>query len=268
MEEKIIRIYTHRGGPVACPPGNTIAAFKKTIELEADGLECDLRFTKDGVPIICHYNHLKQFLGEDSALSTLKVSELSWKEIRKLAPEVPHLNELMSFLRYNKTIAFIELKENTKEIVDVVIEGMKRFDVPFNRVVLLASYMPTPLDIKSSKDQLIYAKSIEPRIQTSVMALFPICLRLVAKKSQADSISFGWLDGVRFSRTIFMAFVKIVNLSRQIKRVQQMGVEVIGGTINQKEDIRWMLEQGVDSIFTDDLVAAQEVVTEFKKTQS
>ncbi len=142
---------------------------------------------------------------------------------------------------------------------------MRKFDVPFDRVVLLASFVPTPLDIKSSKDQLIYAKSIEPRIQTSVMALFPILLRWVAKKSQADSISFGWLDGVRFSRRIFMAFAKIGNLPKQIKRTQEMGVEVIGGTINKKEDIKWMITRGVDSIFTDDIKIAQEAVREIKK---
>lgn len=262
MEEKLIKIYTHRGGPVECPPGNTIKAFAQTIKLGADGFECDLRFTKDKQPIICHYDHLKQFFGEDCPL---RVSDLSWDQIRKLVPEIPHLNELMSFLRYNETIAFIELKENTKQIVDVVIEGIKRFDVPFDRVVLLASYMPTPLDIKSSKDQLIYAKSVEPRIQTSVMALFPIFLKLVAKKSQADSISFGWLDSIKGIRALFMVLSKIGNLSKQIKRVQEVGVEVIGGTINKKEDIKWMICQGVDSIFTDDIEVAQEAVKEIKR---
>ncbi len=262
MEEKLIKIYTHRGGPVECPPGNTIKAFAQTIKLGADGFECDLRMTRDRQPIICHQDHLRDFLGKDCLL---KPSEMSFAEIRKLAPEIPHLNELMSFLRYNKTIAFIELKENTKEIVNVVIEGMKIFDVPFDRVVLLASYRPTPLDIKSSKDQLIYAKSIEPRIQTSVMALFPVRLKSCAKKSQANSISFGWLDGVKGSRALFMAFVKIGNLSKNIKRLQKMGIEVIGGTINKKEDIKWMMAQGVDSIFTDDIEVAQEAIKEIKK---
>ncbi len=262
MEEKLIKIYTHRGGPVACPPGNTIKSFATTIKMGADGFECDLRMTKDRQPIICHQDHLRDFLRPDCLL---KPSELSWREIRKLVPEIPHLNELMSFLRYNKTVAFIELKENTEEIVDAVIKGMRRFEVPFDRVVLLASFVPTPLDIKSSRKQLIYAKSIEPRIQTSVMALFPIWLRWVAKKSQADSISFGWLDGIKWSRTVFMAFVKIGKLSKNIKRLQKTGVEVIGGTINKKEDIKWMIVQGVDSIFTDDIKVAQEAIKEIKK---
>ena len=43
----------HRGASAAAPP-NTLAAFKKAVELGADGIEFDVHFSADGVPVVIH----------------------------------------------------------------------------------------------------------------------------------------------------------------------------------------------------------------------
>lgn len=46
-------ILAHRGAR-SLAPENTLAAFQKAFELGADGFECDVFLSKDGVPVIIH----------------------------------------------------------------------------------------------------------------------------------------------------------------------------------------------------------------------
>lgn len=43
----------HRGA-VAHAPENTIISFQRAVELGADMVECDVRLTKDGHPVVIH----------------------------------------------------------------------------------------------------------------------------------------------------------------------------------------------------------------------
>ena len=86
----MVKIFAHRGGMITSPPGNTVLAFKKAIELGADGFECDLRLTKDKEPIIHH---------------SPKLSKLLWQDIKKEDPNIPHLFDLLDFLK--EKVSFI-----------------------------------------------------------------------------------------------------------------------------------------------------------------
>lgn len=46
-------VFAHRGG-AARGPENTLAAFRRGLELGADGLECDVHLSRDGVPVVIH----------------------------------------------------------------------------------------------------------------------------------------------------------------------------------------------------------------------
>ncbi|MGN1399528.1 MAG: glycerophosphodiester phosphodiesterase [Erysipelotrichaceae bacterium] len=47
------QIWAHRGASGYCPE-NTMAAFKKAIELNSDGIELDVQLSKDGQVVVCH----------------------------------------------------------------------------------------------------------------------------------------------------------------------------------------------------------------------
>lgn len=48
-----MKIYAHRGYSAKYPE-NTLIAFAKALEYNADGIECDIQLTKDSVPVIIH----------------------------------------------------------------------------------------------------------------------------------------------------------------------------------------------------------------------
>jgi glycerophosphoryl diester phosphodiesterase len=70
------RIIAHRGAKHACPE-NTFAAFDQALREGADGIETDLRLTRDGVPVIFH-DHTLRKLGHPR----LRLSELTLVELR------------------------------------------------------------------------------------------------------------------------------------------------------------------------------------------
>ena len=52
-------IIGHRGAS-AIAPENTLAAFQRAIQVGADGIEFDVRLSKDGVPVVFTTRHLNE----------------------------------------------------------------------------------------------------------------------------------------------------------------------------------------------------------------
>lgn len=63
-------LIAHRGASHDAPE-NTLAAFRLAIAQRADGLECDLRMSKDGVVVISHDGSLERTHGDPRHLCEL-----------------------------------------------------------------------------------------------------------------------------------------------------------------------------------------------------
>lgn len=67
--------YAHRGAS-SYAPENTIPAFNLGIEMGADGIETDIRRTKDGVLVLFHDDTLERLAGVRKTVEELTYSEL------------------------------------------------------------------------------------------------------------------------------------------------------------------------------------------------
>lgn len=97
----------HRGAPREAPE-NTLASFARAIEIGADGIECDVLWTRDNVPVVCHHNDVtNRFPGAEAPV---KISEMTFSEVSRLdagswfdpifaGEKIPSLRETLSFLR-------------------------------------------------------------------------------------------------------------------------------------------------------------------------
>lgn len=83
-----VRIISHRGERSARVPENTFAAFD-ALPGKVWGLECDVRFSRDGVPMVFHDPDLARIYGCDQRLCDLDAAEL-----RQRFPFTPTLAEL------------------------------------------------------------------------------------------------------------------------------------------------------------------------------
>jgi glycerophosphoryl diester phosphodiesterase len=91
-------VFAHRGHHVVFPE-NTLQAFDAAIRIGADGIQTDVRLSRDGVPVLFHDEKIKGRL----------VAELPRQELSRLAGyEVPSLNDAL--LRFPKVIWNIQIK--------------------------------------------------------------------------------------------------------------------------------------------------------------
>lgn len=71
-------ILAHRGASTLAPE-NTAAAFALARTMGADGFECDVHLSLDGVPVVTHDRNLKRLAGLNR-----RVDSLPWRELREL----------------------------------------------------------------------------------------------------------------------------------------------------------------------------------------
>src|SRR5436189_6426851 len=69
-------VYAHRGG-AALRPENTLAAFDHGLSLGADGLELDVRLSRDGVVVVHHDASLERTTNGHGPLEQCSPEELA-----------------------------------------------------------------------------------------------------------------------------------------------------------------------------------------------
>lgn len=126
-----MKIIAHRGASNLAPE-NTVAAFQKALEINADGIETDAHLTEDGHIVLCHNYYI-----DETSDGTGKISELTFDEIRKhdfgrkFSPDfagekIPTIDELLKCIKsIEKIIIEIKTPENGLEVVDKTIETVR-----------------------------------------------------------------------------------------------------------------------------------------------
>jgi glycerophosphoryl diester phosphodiesterase len=121
-------VIAHRGASYT-QPENTIAAFKEAIRLGVQGVEMDVRETKDGQLVLMHdflVNRTTNGSGRISHMTLAEVKELdagSWKGEKFRGEKVPTLEEALTIIPRNMWID-IHIKDDdaTMKIAELVIK--------------------------------------------------------------------------------------------------------------------------------------------------
>lgn len=103
----------HRGDSADFPE-NTRVAFASALAARVDGIELDVRLSRDGVPFVCHDADLSRFGGTTRRLRTMAAERIralevgSWKHPRFAGEYLPTLAEALRQCR--STTLYVELK--------------------------------------------------------------------------------------------------------------------------------------------------------------
>ena len=101
-----VKVIAHRGDRTL--PGiaeNTFAAFDRALASGAWGIEFDIRWTRDLVPVVHHDQDLSRVFGVQKL-----ISDLTWAQLAEQAPQLPLFSEMVE--KYGGKVHFmIELKE-------------------------------------------------------------------------------------------------------------------------------------------------------------
>ena len=100
-------IIGHRGAS-GLEPENTLASFRRALELGADGVECDIHLSRDGQAMVIHDPTLQRTTNGNGA-----VAEMDLAQLRRLdaghGERIPTLEELLELIRGRGQV-FCELK--------------------------------------------------------------------------------------------------------------------------------------------------------------
>ena len=99
-----MKIYAHRGASIDFPE-MTMDAYKAAVDQGADGMECDVRLTKDNQLLLWHDADMKRTAGFAG-----RIAEMTYPEIRKHYPQALLLEELLELARDNEMELAIETK--------------------------------------------------------------------------------------------------------------------------------------------------------------
>ena len=226
------RIQAHRGAS-GYAPENTLPAFQMAVDMGADGIECDIHYSKDGHFVVCHDATIDRTSDGEGAITDLTLAEIKSHDFGVKFSEkfkgtvAPTLEEMLDVVK-NMNVINIEIKkfrENTdnSEILDRFYEILKAYGVIENTIV-------------SSFDAgiLKLLKERHPDIYTCF-------LYSERKLAAAFSESIG-------CSAVHPYFGKLAPAS--IRSAHKRGMQVNCWTVNKEEDIRRMIRYGCDGIIT------------------
>lgn len=235
-------MFAHRGGS-KIGPENTVEAFDRGLAAGADGLELDVRLSRDGVVVVHHDPHLDRTTRAIGALNDRTAAELA--ELN-----VPTLGDVLR--RYPQRPTIIELKESGAALARAVVDEVRRARAV--ETVCLGSF---------SVSALCAARACEPAIATSAgrfevrMALYRSWVHLSPGRVPYQAFQVPETSG---STTVVSP--------RFVELAHQAGLAVQVWTVDEPQDIRRLLEWGVDGIISDRPDVAAEVVRDWVSRQS
>jgi glycerophosphoryl diester phosphodiesterase len=240
-------IIAHRGHKVGAPE-QTMAAFELAVDLGATMLEADLRFTRDGVPVLMHDRLLDRTTsgtGPIAAMDWAEVARLdagSWFDPKFASARVPRLEELFDLAERRGIALCIEAKGQGAENVRTAafaareIERRKRLDVDvvasFDHVALAAAADAVP-GLRTAPDRL-------PERGSSTAA--DLIAQARRAKAQIIQHHFADLD------------------ASVVAEVQAAGIEIWAWPMANADEARFAFDSGAIGLMGDDVAAIAAVL--------
>ena len=228
-------------------PEHTLGAYFRALDEGADGLECDVRLTRDGHLVCLHDRNLNRTSNGRGLVSTKTLAELdslnfgSWHPGYPADEEHPDLSRLLTLdtllgaLRDcgRQVRLLIETKHPSRYGADVerkLVETLQRHGLPNGRV------------------------------HVTVMSFAALALRRI--RAQAPEVATVYLleilpPGVGRGRLPFGSRIAGpgVGLVRSrpglVPSIKQAGHQVYVWTVNEPDDLEMVLEHRVDGVITD-----------------
>lgn len=271
-----IQILAHRTAMGLAPP-NSFEGFMKCAELQISGLECDISFTKDGRAIIwpettagLTHNRRQKHAWDIKLIRDIDFKELGeyrrsdcWEKVMDLeslweaisvwpfkvffdvklsnAVRAEHFSDLSAHFTAMPTEINI-LAE--KEIIQPAL------DRKLGRKIGLVSFMGGAELFKAAKEK-------EPAISTSLIIILPWLGRFPGSGLEEffpflDSLVIGWK---KFNQWTIPPWS--LTLDRILAAAEKAGKKLEGGVANSEEEVRWILKNNFQAVWTDHPLAVK-----------
>ena len=216
-------IYAHRGASADYPEMTDIA-YEAAVTQGADGFECDLRLSRDEVPVLWHNSSMLERAGNRGL-----IAEMNFAEIKQAYPQILTLDDFLDIALSHQKGVLIETKHP-------VISGNRVEEILVAKIRERKVLAKINLSVMSfSWSAIEKVKRLEPKIPTTFLmnqrTLWP-----QVRFSSAPSIGPG-INEVRANPEL-------------ISKIKKQGKSVSVWTVDRGEDVELCKELGVDILIT------------------
>jgi len=214
----------HRGA-MGYAPENTLASFAKALELGVDGIELDVHLCKSGELVVIHDARVNRTTNGKGSVLDKTLEEIKILDAGN-GQHIPTLSEVLDFVN-RRAIIDIELKaEGIGKSVAKVVHHYIQEQGWGKNLFMISSF---------DHHELMRCHNMIPEVPFGpLIAAKLLDYALFAQAMQADAIMpfYEFLDG------------------EFVQDAHQRGLKVITWTVNRPDDIKKMLNFGVDGIIS------------------
>lgn len=226
------KVWAHRGAS-AYAPENTLEAFLLAAEQGADGVELDVQLTKDGEMVVVHDEEIDRVSDGSGFVKDYTLAELKNLNFNKTHPEyqnvkIPTLREVYEALKPTGMTINVELKTGIfwyKDLEKKVLELTKEMEMEDR--VIYSSF---------NHYSIQQMKKIVPEAETAY--LYSDVILNVAEYAKNTKV-----DGLHPA-------VYHVKMADFLKEYLGSNLNVRVWTVNEKADMKWLIDAGVTAIIT------------------
>ncbi len=224
-------VVAHRGASGHAPE-NTLAAFRRAVELGARFIETDLQFSRDSRIVAIHDSTLDRTTNGRGPVRNLTLAESrmldagSWFGPEFAGERLPTLEEILAFARENDVVFYLELKPGAAWGMEHTVVAALREAREAARVVVLSFDTST----------LRAVRRIEPTVMTGYL--------------------FSELDGNVIERALQVGARQLAPRGdlvtpELVEAARRSDLQIVTWTINEPADMRALAAAGVNGIMTD-----------------
>lgn len=234
-------IVAHRGASYDAPE-NTLASVNLGWDQRADGVEIDIRLSKDGQIVLMHDDGTKRTAGRDKLIVDQTWEELrqldagTWKDTKWAGERIPVLSDVLATIPDGRRL-FIEIKCGT-EIVEPLRLALKAAARPVEETAVIGFSIEVVEAVKRAMPELqvYWLASIKQDKESGKWG--PPVSELLSKAKAAG------VDGLDVSGAPVLT-------KTDVELVHAAGLKFLVWTVNDADIARRLVEIGVDGITTD-----------------
>jgi glycerophosphoryl diester phosphodiesterase len=238
---KAFEIVAHRGMALEAPE-NTIASFRRALELGADGVELDVRLSADHVPVVYHYFYLDmntdlQGVIFDYSLAQLRQAQAYCMADPALEPgRISTLPEILDLFA-GKIGLEIEIKGPEPESAEIIGGVLNDFRHCWSSIEVT---------------------SYEPALLLAVQKICPgICADLLFPRSESwmklDVVQYQAIHRARLAHARAVHLHPTQLTEEVVAAVRRNGIEVHAWDVNDVASLELAASLGLPRLCTDDL---------------
>lgn len=229
--DHVLRI-AHRGAS-AYAPENSLEAFHKAAEMQADMVEVDIRITADHFPVVAHDENLQRVYGIPYTIHELTLPELQGETSARSEHPVPTFEAVTKLCASLKLGLYLDIKEFDREAFATVFRSLRENGL--DAYVIFGSFRP---------DWIAELKAFNPTVRTSILYgsthINPV---LLAQSVQADYVHPCWENAAPEPHQLLTV--------EWMQAVRGAGLGIVTWHEERPSEIDALVRLGVDGICSD-----------------